>query len=122
MRLSRAISCLVVCIGLAGGVLPSLVDARSLTDTLRRTGLTQGDITVMSEAAGVLYRQGSPRIGESVDWTNPETGAAGTSTLQGFQDECATLRHVVTTARRPQPQDFLFRQCRSADGGWVLTP
>lgn len=101
---------------------PDPVQARSLADTLRRTGMTQQDIDVMSESAGSLYREGTPKVGQSVDWSNPDTGATGTSTLQSYQGNCATLKHVVVTPRRPEPQEFLFRQCRTAVGGWALTP
>jgi len=112
-------ACVAVCLAVAG---VGGAEARSLADTLRRTGMSQEDINVMSEAAGVLYRQGTPKVGQSVEWTNPDSGTSGTSTLQSFENKCATLRHVVVTTRRPEPQDFLFRQCQTATGTWILTP
>ena len=42
--------------------------------------------------------------------------------LVGFDGKCADVRHVVITQRRPEPQDFTFRNCKTADGSWIMVP
>ncbi|WP_428928118.1 hypothetical protein [Marinibacterium sp. SX1] len=101
---------------------PTGAEARSMADTLRRTGLTQQDISIMTAAAAPLYREGTPKVGAESEWSNPDSGASGKSLLVSFADGCADIRHVVITQRRPEPQDFVFRNCKTADGSWVLTP
>lgn len=101
---------------------PPSMAAGTLLDTLRRTGLTQEDINRMTDTAAGLYRSGSPKVGRTVSWTNPETEAKGSVKLVAFRGNCAYLQHFVITTRRPKAQEFRFKQCRTAAGDWILTP
>ncbi|MBB97860.1 MAG: hypothetical protein CML68_25080 [Rhodobacteraceae bacterium] len=129
MRTTLAARGLAICaIGLALGAglgtafAPSRALAQSMPEILRRTGLSQQDINIMSQAAAPLYRSGTPKVGSSADWSNPDTGASGTATLTAFANRCADIRHVVITTRRPEPQPFVMRNCQNADGAWTLSP
>ncbi|MAY48140.1 MAG: hypothetical protein CML65_23215 [Rhodobacteraceae bacterium] len=117
---------MALCLGLgtvvATGMAPTPVAARSMADTLRRTGLTQQDINILSQTAATLYREGTPKVGAEKDWSNPDTGNSGKAMLGGFDGKCADVRHVVITQRRPEPQDFTFRNCKTADGSWIMVP
>ena len=126
MRCLFAAGGLALCLGLGAtlsvGFAPTSVVARTMADTLRRTGLSQADINMLSQAGGGLYRSGTPKVGAEAEWSNPDTGASGTATLLRFADNCADVRHVVITTRRPEPQEFNLRNCKTADGSWILTP
>lgn len=126
MRGILAAGGLALCLGLGTvvgvGLVPARVEAASMADTLRRTGLTQQDINLLSQTGASLYRDGTPKLGTEKDWSNPDTGNSGKAMLVGLDGNCADVRHVVITQRRPQPQEFTFRNCKGADGNWVMTP
>ncbi|MEM8730458.1 MAG: hypothetical protein AAGF79_11120 [Pseudomonadota bacterium] len=125
MRITRQIRTLPGIAGLAlslGLGALALPVAANVADTIKRTGLTQDDINVMSSTAAELYQTGTPQVGRTSAWSNPDTGARGEATLTGFASNCADIRHVVFTQRRPEAQQFVFRNCKTADGNWVLSP
>lgn len=111
---------LAVFSGLVLGAAPA--GAQPMTQILRRTGLAQADINIMQRSAAPLYRGSAHVIGSETEWSNPDTGASGKSMLVAFQNNCADIRHTVITQRRPEPQEFTFRNCRTSDGNWVLAP
>ncbi|MGR3804968.1 hypothetical protein [Marinibacterium profundimaris] len=110
---------LALCLGLTS---VPLAQAQPISQILRRTGLTQADINIMTQSASTLYRGDSRTVGSEADWSNPDTGASGKSMLVAFADDCADVRHTVITQRRPEPQEFTFRNCKTADGNWMLAP
>ncbi len=122
MRTILVPALVVIGFGIAWILAPHPAQARSLADTFRRTGLSQQDIALVTTTANKLYRTGTPQVGRSAEWSNPQSGAHGTVRLASFRDNCAVLDHSVITTRRPEPQEFSFRHCKAADGSWTLTP
>ena len=118
--MQKILAALVLALALGGVAGP--LDARTMVETLRRTGLSQQDIDVMSKTAAGLYQTGTPRVGRTESWSNAETGAKGSVKLVAFRNNCAYLQHFIITTRRPTAQEFRFTQCRDAAGNWVLTP
>lgn len=119
--MTKFTSSVLVCLMFAAMV-PSAHAQAGLSDTLFRTGLSQDDIDLMAQTADSLYRNGAPRVGRTQSWSNAETGAKGSVKLVAFRGNCAYLQHFILTTRRPKPQEFRFKTCKTADGNWVLSP
>jgi len=97
-------------------------DAKSLARILAETGLSSEDFDLMGQYASGLYKRGSPRTGASVKWTNGDSGASGTVTLQEVKGNCVLLRHEAMAGGKDKPVLIHTRRCKNADGVWVLQP
>ena len=97
-------------------------EAKSLSRILAETGLSSEDFDLMGQYAAGLYVRGAPQSGSSAKWTNEESGASGTVTLDKFADNCVWLRHEAMAGGGGKPVLIHTRRCKNADGIWVLQP
>lgn len=96
--------------------------AKSLARMLGSSGLAPGDIEAMGDAARSLYDRSDARAGSQAKWTNAETGAHGVVRLEKLSGGCADLLHNVFRKGEAEAMPLRTRQCKTADGGWQLTP
>lgn len=101
----------------------SSLSAQPLSRMLASSGLSPEDFDVMGNYAATLYERGSPRAGAQAQWSNRETGASGTVTLEKLEGNCVTLLHKARSATaNARPVEIRTRRCKNDDGVWVLTP
>ena len=88
------------------------------------TSATREDYDHQQAAAQRLLNAEPPRIGATESWSNPNSGAQGTVTLQGTrtirQMPCRTLRYDMMTRGMPRATETTFTLCRTADGSWRI--
>jgi len=81
-------------------------------------GLRSSDFQVMHDAARKLAAQGHPADGTSQAWSNPQTGASGSVTVEGtFHHKAMLCRKVEYRAQSAPGADEL-----SAEVSWCKTP
>ena len=97
-------------------------DAKSLSRILAETGLSSEDFDMMGQYAAKLYEHGAPRAGSKAQWSNDNSGAVGTVTLDVVRGNCVSLRHEATAGGKDKPVLIHTRRCKNADGIWVLQP
>lgn len=100
----------------------AVVQAKPLSRILAESGLSSEDFDLMGQYAAGLYERGTPKAGASVQWSNSESGAAGTVRLQETGGNCVLLRHEATAGGKDKPILIHTRRCKNADGIWVLQP
>lgn len=103
-------------------VMSGAADAKSLSRILAETGLSSEDFDLMGQYAASLYEKGTPKQGASAQWSNDTSGASGTVTLDGVQDNCVAIRHEAMADSKDKPVLIHTRRCKNADGIWVLQP
>ena len=96
--------------------------AKSISKIIRQIGLTPDDFTIMGDTAQALYDTASPRIGQVVSWTNPDSTSHGTVKLRAMRGNCAHLQHLVYPQGDTRPKEIRLRVCRDAGGNWLLQP
>jgi surface antigen len=81
--------------------------------------LTEADVRLLSDAidAALVAEEGSVR-----SWSNPDTGATGTVTVQRIVERagqpCRRLR--VRTSVQAISSQGVYEICRLPDGGWTF--
>jgi surface antigen len=112
----------LLCLTLLLGTAPQHSTAQTLSRILAKSGLTQEDFNLMSTAAGSLYETVTPKVGQSADWKNKETGSFGTVKLTTYKDNCVYLLHKTNPKGQDKVTEIRNRFCKSADGTWVQQP
>lgn len=86
--------------------------------------LTQKDGALIRNARNELVTTEPPAIGHSVAWSNPESGAHGTLTLEGVSESrgrpCRRVRYLIITAQASSALDLNLTLCRTSDGVWKI--
>lgn len=95
--------------------------ARSLGKMLETAGLAPGDVSAMETAALQLVDP-LGQTGDARRWSNPASQSKGAVTLGRIEGNCAELVHRVATVRRPEPITYRTWRCRTAEGGWQISP
>ncbi|MFO7759728.1 MAG: hypothetical protein R6V26_14860 [Roseovarius sp.] len=95
--------------------------ARGLGKMLETAGLAPGDISAMETAALQLVDP-LGQTGNARRWSNPASRSKGAVTLGLIEGNCAELVHRVATVKRPEPFTYRTWRCRTADGGWQISP
>jgi hypothetical protein len=95
--------------------------ARSLGKILYDSGLSQSDLSAMEKAGSQLVEP-LGQTGDARRWSNPASRSKGAVTLGRIDGNCAELVHRVSTVKRPEPATFRTWRCRTADGGWRVSP
>ncbi|AZV79223.1 hypothetical protein EBB79_15945 [Parasedimentitalea marina] len=103
-------------------VVSGAADAKSLSRILAETGLNSEDFDLMGQYAAGLYDRGTPKVGAVAQWSNNNSGAAGTVTLDAVNGNCVSIRHEATAGGKDKPVLIHTRRCKNADGIWVLQP
>ena len=90
------------------------------------TQVDSGDWRLLSQSAAVLNRLPSPRPGETRSWSNPQTGHAGTVSVDRvFRQDgmpCHALRYAIIVAAGQTTQNYAFNWCRTETGEWKILP
>ncbi len=102
--------------------LTGAVAAQGIGRIVSNTGLTPQDLTIMGETARQLYDVPTPQVGQSQEWSNPESGSFGTTTLAAMTGACASIQQRSYPLGQERAVEYRTRWCRGADGTWVLTP
>jgi len=103
-----------------GGAVPVL--AKPLSEIIRNTGLTPDDFAIMKETAQSLFVTSTPSVGREKTWSNPDSKSQGTVRLMSVQGNCVVVRHSYQAKGSDKTGQISNRQCKTADGKWVLEP
>jgi surface antigen len=92
--------------------------------------LSKGPIAYMSKADDEIWRAAFDQAldetadGETVEWSNPDTGHGGTITVvdthEDYGTTCRTLRLFTEAAGRSGGANY--RLCKAADDSWQFAP
>jgi len=84
--------------------------------------MTDEDISRMRAARNQLLEIDSPAIGQSVTWSNPQSGARGSIKMEGLLQArglpCRQLRFVIAVRGATSTVDIGQQICRMPDGTW----
>ena len=111
---------LVFLVCLMPGLMPSAVPAKSLAKIAAASGLSPDDFNQVMAAERNLTQ--TPQQGRTVSWSNPDSGARGSSKLVALRDNCAFMQHFVYTSPTAQPNELRTRWCKQGDGVWLRMP
>ena len=94
-----------------------------LSRILKETNLSPSDIAIATAAAEEVYSRPGVRVGETIEWINPETGSVGTVRVTKVEPgaNCVSFRHVAN-ARNKKERRFDMRRCKNAENNWILVP
>lgn len=98
------------------------LSAKPLSKIIGDIGLTPDDYTMLSASGKSLYATASPRPGQVVSWSNPDSKSHGTATLSAMRGNCAYVQHLVFPGGAGASREIRIRMCRNADGQWQLQP
>ncbi len=112
----------LLCLALLISSLALTANAQTLSRILAKSGLSPEDFQLMGAAASTLYDVPSPRVGQSEQWKNPDTGSFGTAKLTTFKDGCAYILHKANPKGKDAVTEIRNRFCKSGDGKWVQQP
>jgi surface antigen len=92
--------------------------------------LSNGPIAYMTEADNEIWQAAFDQAlsekadGDTVEWSNPDTGHGGTITVvdthEDYGTTCRTLRLHTEAAGRSGGADY--RLCKAADDSWQFAP
>jgi surface antigen len=86
--------------------------------------ITDDDLQLIEAASSKLYKVDSPQLGTTEQWSNSNSGNAGSVTLtQVFEQDgmpCRKLLHRITVKGEQEPAMFVFNRCRVKSGEWKL--
>lgn len=112
-----------IALTVVGGMLASSAFAQSgIGGIIEKSGLSPKDMTIMGEAARQLYDGTTPQVGASADWSNPESKSHGVAKLLEVSGNCVVIQQLSHPKGQADPFEYRTRQCRNADGKWVLQP
>ncbi len=115
--------------GLAVAIAVSMLPCASLAQSnifrLDRAGpqLNPSDYDEMLASIDRLNR-GEPTMGRTENWSDPKTGASGTSTLIGLRSigpsTCHMLKHHIATRKNPEGFNYRLTWCPTPGGAWKI--
>lgn len=114
----RTVRLVAICLGAA--LLSGPVAARSIVDMMRRSGLTQEDVNIMTRSGATLYSGRSAVVGNDAIWSNPATRSHGMVEVTGVDGQCVTLRHSFRARGQQRTQELATRRCLT-NGTWQLS-
>ena len=86
--------------------------------------LTNGDITLITEATRPFLEDDTVPVGTVRSWSNPKSGNGGTATLvDRFEQKgmpCRRIQHDIKLKNVADPYRFIIDRCRIADGSWKM--
>ena len=90
--------------------------------------LNNHDLKAMEKAEQPLLADDTLPIGETRDWSNPESGDHGTVQLvkrfeynyEGSKLPCRELRYHAVLANTADPYNYTLNRCKVADGSWKI--
>lgn len=74
----------------------------------------------MQAEARKLFASGSPAVGQSGSWTNPDTGASGEVRIADISSPCVQIEHRVVTGTSPDGRTIRTQRCETVNGDWSL--
>lgn len=90
----------------------------------RAPKLTHQDLVVLEETTTKLNNAPSASVGETMNWSNPATGAHGTVALtRRFHHQamaCHALRYEVSPNQTRSLRTYNVDWCKTADGQWKI--
>ncbi len=98
----------------------TVASAQTIMQMLGRSGLTQEDLNIMSEAASELYASGNAVVGDDTIWANPKTDAYGMSEITEVTGNCVGIAQRFRVDPRSRTRTILVRRCL-VEGKWVLS-
>jgi hypothetical protein len=117
-------------IGLAALVLASLGVSASqaqispFRSSRQGIGLTNSDVKMVDEAVDRLNSTEPLHVGDSQDWSNPDTGNSGKVTVTRFFESggmaCHGVRYDLLYKAKPVPTHYNLNWCKTKLGEWKI--
>lgn len=114
---------IIVVVAIVGVIAGTASAQRGGMNPLRQLPLTEQDMAAVGEAVAGLTE--GKRLGQSAEWSNPESGNSGTATLLELFEEngyqCRRVGHQLKIKGQADPTQLEFKTCLDpSDNTWKL--
>ena len=96
--------------------------AKPLSRIIAEMGLSPSDFEVASKTSRALLTDGTPSVGKEMGWANGQTGSQGTIRIIAVEGNCVRLEHDIQPQGEEASRGVRTRQCKDAEGNWVMAP